>query len=749
VIIRDKTGVAAALKMLNSSLYWSYDIETTGLNVRSDKIIGFGCANPDNLDQAFYIIMKEFNGTELIDVLSDADVLPVIKALKTKRLIGWNFSFDSRFTYHYFNVNLIESIHSDGMLLLHTLDENRQNYQLKPAAAEFLGADSTEAQTKMKESIKANGGGDKDFYKADSNLMATYGLQDNIITCKLYNKFEAELKRQGLYKFFYTDEVMPLLKHVTIPMEMLGIPLDIPLMTETLEHIKADMEALHTDIQAQIAPHLAAFNKWYMDKEYPVKLSGDWFNELATQIASEDWPRTKSKSYSFSAAAFKKKPHLLEHDLMKYYNGDKRIPGDLVLSVQKALHAKSGELYAFNILSKHHLKKLFFEQLGEVATSKTDLGNDQVEDDFLEAMAEKYDWVKKLRTYNKLTKIKSTYIEAYLDKQEGGIFYPSYFQHRTVSGRYGSNLQQLPRPVEHDDGSLEVKYTNLLRKFFISAEGFTFVDDDYESLEPHTFAHVSGDDGLKDIFRKNFDFYSTIAIATEGLTEYSADKKAPNYLGKLNKQARQTAKAYSLGIPYGMGAYALAMNLKDTGMNIDDKGAQRLINSYLNAYPELKKWMQDSKDFACKHGYIRIETGRIRRFPELPRLIEKYKGIDMTNQLDIWKEFNETPNDYAAAKDAGRRIRNYINNARNVQIQGLAASIVNRASIALAKALKEVCPDSYICAQVHDELIVRCKEEKVDIVKQIVQDKLENTYKLSIALKAPPSVGKNFAEAKG
>ena len=749
MIIRTKTDISKVLELLKQSLYFTYDIETNSLNPRSGKIIGFGCANPQNVNQAFYIIMKEFNGTELVDVLSDTDVLPVIKALKSKRLVTFNGSFDTRFTYHYFGVDLIESIYSDVMLQCHVLDENRQSYALKTIATELLGADSTEAQEKMKESIKANGGTDKEYFKADSNLMATYGLQDNIMTAKLFNMFEQQIKEQGLYKFFYTDETMPLYTNVTIKMEMLGIPLDLPLMEQTLWDIKLDMLRLHTDIQSQIAPHLTSFTKWYMDKEYPVKLSGDWFNELAVLIAPEDWPRTKTKSYSFSSSAFKKKGHLYDHDLMKYHNGDKRIPKDLVLAVQKSLHERSGEQYCFNILSKHHLKKLFFEELGETATSKTDLGNDQVEDDFLEAMAEKYDWVKKLRTYNRLNKIKSTYIEAYLEKQENGIFYPSYFQHRTVSGRYGSNIQQIPRPIEHDDGSLEVNYTNVLRKFFIAGEGFTFVDDDYESLEPHTFAHVSGDEGLKNIFRNNHDFYSTIAIATEGLTEYSANKKADNYLGKKNKSVRQTAKAYSLGVPYGMGAYALAMNLKDTGMIIDDKGAQQLINKYLNAYPELKKWMQDSKDFACKHGYVRVESGRIRHMPELPVLVEKYKGIDMTNQLEIWKEFHESPTTYAVAKEHGRKIRNYINNSRNVQIQGLAASIVNRASIALAKAIKEICPDSYICAQVHDEIIVRTKVEKLDIIKSLVQDKLENTYKLSIALKAPPSVGNNFAEAKG
>jgi DNA polymerase I-like protein with 3'-5' exonuclease and polymerase domains len=635
------------------------------------------------------------------------------------------------------------------MLLAHTTDENKKSYALKSLAAELLGSGATEAQADMKASIKANGGSEKEFYKADSNLMAKYGLQDNILTCRLYNIFNKKLDSEGLYNFFYEDEVMPLYREVTIPMELKGVPLDLPLMHSTLDSIKSDMEILHNNIQEAIAPHLTKFNKWYFKKEYPLALSGEFFSTLASIVAPEDWPRTKAGGYSFSAAAFKKKPELLEHDLFKYLKGFKKIPSELEVKVQGAMHLKSGVKYPFNILSKPHLKKLFFEELNEVATSKTELGNDQIEDDFLESMESKYEWAKWLRSYNRLTKIKSTYIEGYLEKQENGIFYPQYFQHRTVSGRYGSNLQQLPRPIEHDDGSLEVKYTNLIRKFFIAGDGYKFIDDDYESLEPHVFAHVSGDEGLKNIFRNNHDFYSTIAIATEGLNQYSADKKADNYLGKKAKLVRQTAKAYSLGVPYGMGGFALSLSLKDAGMEIGPNEAELLINKYLNAYPDLKKWMQDSKEFAEVNGYMKVETGRIRHMPELAELVNKYRGIDMTNHLEIWKEFKDDSHAYKQAKEDGKKIRNYLNNARNIQIQGLAASIVNRSAIELAKAIRKECSDSYICAQIHDEIIIRSKEKSIDTLSKVMQDKLENTYELSIALKAPPSVGNNFAEAKG
>jgi DNA polymerase-1 len=410
--------------------------------------------------------------------------------------------------------------------------------------------------------------------------------------------------------------------------------------------------------------------------------------------------------------------------------------------VQSALFADSGQSYAFNILSKDHLKRLFFTKLKETPLSKTDKGNPQVDDEFLDLMAKKYSWCAKLRVYNRLTKINGTYVGRILDEQEGGIFYPSFAQHRTVSGRYGSDFQQLPRPLEAGQADeIIIKYNNRIRKFFVSGEGFKFVDDDYESLEPHVFAHVSGDPKLIAIFEKGHDFYSTIAIDTEGLEGVSADKKAPNYLGKVNKLARQKAKPYSLGICYGMSGYKLAFEL-----GIEKDEAEQLVKNYLGAYPNLADWMQRSREFACANGYMRVETGRIRRFPELKRIYAEH-GDEIFDSLALWKRYHDLPGKYEQMKELRRRAVNAVNNASNVQIQGLASSIVNRACIAIAKELKGT--EAYICAQIHDEIVVRCPDAMVPSVCEIVQRNMENVYKLSLKLKAVPSVGANLAEAKG
>jgi hypothetical protein len=89
-------------------------------------------------------------------------------------------------------------------------------------------------------------------------------------------------------------------------------------------------------------------------------------------------------------------------------------------------------------------------------------------------------------------------MDRFLEKQEDGMYYFYYKQHATVSGRYGSDAQQLPRPKEEgEEDPIVLKYNNLIRGFFISKPGNIFIDCDYSSLEPRVFAHVSGDDNLK------------------------------------------------------------------------------------------------------------------------------------------------------------------------------------------------------------------------------------------------------------
>ena len=736
MIIRDEAGIQEAIKLLSTQLEVAYDIETSGLSVRHDEIIGLSCAAEGF---SFYIVLKEWNGVELIDVLPKTSVTPLLNLLRSRRLITHNGSFDTRVSYHYFGVALWESIYADTMLAAHTSNENRFNYGLKELGAELFGADSVAERDAMKESISANGGSKKEYYKANSEILAVYGRKDAELTFSLYKHLKRDLQAQGLWNFFIKDEVMELYRSVTIPLELGGVPIDLPLLLKAQSEISADLDSLEAEIQTEVAPLLTEFNSWFLNKDYEVKLSGPFIQKYA-ELQNVNLPKTKTGAYSFTASNIEK---LSDCRFKQIYLKQARLTNAEILQTQLAMHADTGAKYMLNILSKHHLKKIFFEKLGETPLSKTDKGNPQIEDDFLEAMVPKYPWAQKLRTYNRLTKIKGTYIDRFIEGSEDGIFYPSFHQHRTVSGRYSGDLQQLSRPIEPgQEDERVVKYNNLIRQFFISGPGHTFADFDYDSQEVKVFAHVSGEQAIKDVFANGDDFYSAVCISAESLEGFSANKKAPNYLGKVNKQARQRAKAYALGLAFNMSPYKLKFEL-----NCSESGAQKIFDSYFTAYPNLKNWLENSKKFALENGYIKTEAGRIRRFPDLKRYYAQYGDV-LFNGLELWKKYNETPATYKRMKEIAGICKNELNNAANVQVQGLASSITNRAAIKTAKALKAANLKARLCNVIHDQLTVLTPDNELEQVCEILQHSMETAYQISVPLTAPPSWGKNFAESK-
>ena len=116
-----------------------------------------------------------------------------------------------------------------------------------------------------------------------------------------------------------------------------------------------------------------------------------------------------------------------------------------------------------------------------------------------------------------------------------------------MSSSYLPVITSLPKvvarivPVAPEDAPVIVKYNNLVRAFLVAGDGRKVIDSDYESLEPHCFASVTGDKKLQEIFNNGWDFYSYVAIQTEGLEGVSADKKADNYLKKLDPVKRYKA----------------------------------------------------------------------------------------------------------------------------------------------------------------------------------------------------------------
>jgi DNA polymerase I-like protein with 3'-5' exonuclease and polymerase domains len=761
VTVNSKETLKELIDHINNSELVAYDTETNSLNPRKGSIIGFSVSG--EIGKGYYMPIREWKNEQLVELEiggTNADKLAkyAISQLLKKKLVMHNASFDVRFTKNFYGVDLLPALHADTAMLVHTVKEEGafgfgNPFGLKSIAKmvqKEIGLDveseANEEQLELKASIKANGGAvSKDnfeIYKADMAILAKYAAADTDLTLRIYKHFLTILQAEGLEYFFFEEEVMPVYREVTIPMEEHGIRLDVALIQETQDNIKKDLEEQATAVVKELLA-LPQVRGWILDQArtaYPPKHKGTFAQRLLEQSGIELPRSERTGKFAINKAAV---TSLAEGPIKDFLmTGDESyLTKEQVAKVSMTLWKEDNDGQFFNIQSKDQLGKIAFDVLGEKPLSTTDKGKPQFDEDMIQSISAKYTWAKHLRLYNKLTKIKTAYVDRFLDAAEDERFYPYFKQNGTVSGRYGSDLQQLPKPLEPgQDEDMIMGYTNVVRAFFIRDEGTKLLDNDYASLEPRVFATVAGDQGLKDIFNNDLDFYSHIAIKTEKLEGVSAHTKAPNFLKKVDPVKRQTAKGYALGVPYGMSGYALAMSL-----GIDKKEGERLVEGYLNGFPQLREWREQSRKFIKENGYIKNKVGRIRHLPKAKEIYEAFGD----KILDDWRFRKGIEAEYGveAVTTLYRDYKNALNNCLNYQIQSYSASIVNRAALQINRRFHRENIVGQVIAQIHDQLICQVREEDVERACVIMQDCMENTTKLDgVELVAIPEVANNFKD---
>jgi DNA polymerase-1 len=308
----------------------------------------------------------------------------------------------------------------------------------------------------------------------------------------------------------------------------------------------------------------------------------------------------------------------------------------------------------------------------------------------------------------------------------------------TTSGRFSSrdpNLQNLPRVKDEESNltPLVLTYTNAIKKGFVAGEGYKIVNADYSQLEPCAFASACGDPKLQAVFHNRWDLYSSIAIEATGLKEYSADKKAPNYLKNHRPELRQKFKAVALAVVYGAEANRISQVIGCTR-----EEAQEIIDKYLDAYPGLSEYMKSCDKRVATEGLVKNKFGRIRHLTEAKEIASRY-GKKILDRR--WAQ----QNDLVMTR---WKFKNYLNNGKNFPIQSTAAHIVNRAMLETSRQFKKNNIDGYIAAQVHDEITCIVKEEQAELAKSLLKKAMEETTKIEVPLISEPIIADNWAEAK-
>ena len=228
-----------------------------------------------------------------------------------------------------------------------------------------------------------------------------------------------------------------------------------------------------------------------------------------------------------------------------------------------------------------------------------------------------------------------------------------------------------------------------------------FLSCDYSQIELRILAHISDSKELIEAFINDEDIHTVVAGDIFGIED-----------SEVTPNMRRIAKAVNFGIIYGISGYGLSENI-----GITPKEAKNFIDNYLETYPGIKKYMDDIIASAHLNGYVKTMFNRKRNIPELS-------------------------NSNYMIKSAGERI------ALNTPIQGTSADIIKKAMVEIDKEFKNRNLKSKMILQVHDELIFDTLKEEQSEVEKIVDDIMDNVYKLSVPLKVDIESGTDWYQAK-
>ena len=352
----------------------------------------------------------------------------------------------------------------------------------------------------------------------------------------------------------------------------------------------------------------------------------------------------------------------------------------------------------FNIDSPKQLAHILFTVLGIPPKKATKTGySTNVE--VLEELAVHYPIAHDLLEYRSLQKLKSTYIDA-LPKMVNpltGRLHTSFNQYVTATGRLSSskpNLQNIP---------IRTALGKEIRKAFIpSSPEKWLLSADYSQIELRIAAEISKDPQLLEAFQNGEDIHTATAKVIFDTNDITGDM-------------RRKAKEVNFGVLYGIMPFGLARRL-----NIGQKEARAIIDTYISKYPKLFEALQGIIETGRKNGYVSTILGRRRYLADL--------SSRNTN-----------------LKKAAERA------AMNTPIQGTAADIIKCAMNLCSTRMQQHNMKSVMILQVHDELLFETTDAEKELLSTLVEQAMIDAAIICGLIHVPvlvdTGIGKNWLEA--
>jgi len=689
----------------------AYDVETTGLDYVTDRIIALSFAD----DEDEWYLDEEVLGQFGSDVWGKLQ-----NTFASTMLISHNTPFDMYMTRKAMTECGVQFGYPDGrwfdtMSMAALNDENLIGAKLPIDDEHTVGCLSLKALSyaylgRMPRVWN------EDFPNWTLEERMNYTCDDTRNTYDLFYFLMGELRKKNLLDY-YLSLVSPL-SGVVEHMERRGIKVDTAALLKAQGELEGKIDEILVSMRGVLPP---------VEKEV---------------YSMEAYPGTKAEAWKDLGTISEDCLPLPEDVKMLKLGGISTSKSNL-----EVLHGYTST----NPLWSKFTQVLFEEpnpqsnqQLGVYLTNKgyklpiTKTGQASVSEEVLDSLMSKYpneplwNYVLSLRSARKL---KSTYVDNLLEfTWEDGRVHPEWNVAGTVTGRFscsssrkGCSLhprgpagQTIPRP----DTIEEAGWLYNPRSWFVAEEGKVLCIADLSQAEVRMLAAMSGDMVLKEVLDSGKDIHTSNA---ERMVELRWPGKWATLSDDDKKNWRRKAKAVTFGTMYGIAAPALSQRL-----SISNQEGQELLESFYGVYKRVAEWKKEQSTYLERYGYVTTLYGR-RRSPVLIQDMPKVAafGSDKLVQQrrrQLWlaeleRECEKSgfdPHEVDSKMWFARAERQ----AHNVCIQGSVAEIINRGLVMLVDAGWD------LLAQIHDEIIVELPNDEAE--KERLTEFLKECFEVEI-----------------
>jgi DNA polymerase-1 len=366
---------------------------------------------------------------------------------------------------------------------------------------------------------------------------------------------------------------------------------------------------------------------------------------------------------------------------------------DLVSDYEQQIYGHADQ--EFNISSPSQLAEILFTtlQLPTRGIKKGKTGYSTAASE-LDKLREAHPIIDLITQYREVAKLKNTYVDTLPQMvDEHSRVHTTFNLTIAQTGRLSStdpNLQNIPTRTD---------LGRRIRTAFVAGPGKQLVSADYSQFELRLAAVLAKDTELIEMFNRGADIHaSTAALIYEREPE------------DVTKQMRRAAKVINFGILYGMSPHGLSIA---TGMTREQ--AVTFIDRYKAVRQPLFDYMDRVKEKAKIDGYVETLFGRRRPMPD----------IHSSNFI---------------VRQAAERA------AINMPIQGTEADLMQLAMTRIDQLLGTQYKDTNLLLQIHDSILLECPVGDAKKVGELLQETMENVYKLPVRLDVDVTIGDNWGQ---